>query len=147
MKSKILVLIILTLILIIFSYFIDNKFYNDQSKNEFNLKDNNISLLIANTDELRQKGLGSVDYLPQNTAMLFIFNEMENHGIWMKDMKFSLDIIWLDDKKKIIHIEENISPNTYPTLFGPERNSLYIIEANAGFSRKNAFKVGKVLNF
>jgi hypothetical protein len=48
------------------------------------------------TNELIAKGLAVKNQLKENEAMLFIFEESAKHSFWMKDMKFPIDIIWLD---------------------------------------------------
>lgn len=111
------------------------------------LPNKEISLIVVSTSETRTKGLSGMESLPENTAMLFSFNEPDRYGIWMKDMKFSIDILWLDEKGKIIHIENDISPDTYPKVFTPLEISSYVLEANVGFAKENDLKVGKTLNF
>ncbi len=106
----------------------------------------NINLLIADTDALRVQGLSAKDSLPKDTAMLFIFDTSDTYGFWMKDMKFSIDILWLDEKGKIISIEKNLAPESYPHIFIPPQKSLYVLEGNAGFSDENNLMVGNILN-
>lgn len=108
--------------------------------NEFGLEE-------ANDLETQQKGLGGRESLPQKCGMLFSFDEATPHGIWMKDMKFNLDIMWLDQNKRIISIRENAPYNSYPEVYTPQSNAKYVIELNAGQSRAGAFRVGQVLNF
>lgn len=111
------------------------------------LPDKDISLIVVNTSETKTKGLSNRPSLAEDSAMLFVFDEPDKYGIWMKDMKFSIDIFWLDEKGKIIHIEKNVSPETYPNVFFPPHKSLYVLEANAGFADANRLKVGNSLNF
>jgi uncharacterized membrane protein (UPF0127 family) len=111
------------------------------------LQDKIISLIVVNNSESRTRGLSGTESLPENSAMLFVFDEPDRYGIWMKDMKFPLDILWLNEDKKIIHIERNVSPQTYPKVFTSGEKSLYVLETNVGFVEKNNLKVGNVLNF
>ena len=53
------------------------------------------------------QGLAVKNQLKENEAMLFVFEKPGKHSFWMKDMKFPIDIIWLDSTGKIVHIEEN----------------------------------------
>jgi uncharacterized protein len=105
-----------------------------------------IELLVADTPETREKGLGGRESLPENTALLFVFEVPAQYDFWMKDMKFPIDIIWLDENFKVIHIESNITPDTYPDeTFGPIEKSLYVLEGNALFAQKNNLKIGDVV--
>ena len=141
-KTIIAILVVLTVLVIFFI----NK-YSDYSFQDYILiEKNEILLLLADTPELRMKGLSGVKKLEGNTAMLFIFNYPYKQGIWMKDMLFPLDIIWLDEDYRIVSIEQNVSPNTYPKVFYPKAKSLYVIEGNVGFAEQNGLIVGKVLN-
>ncbi len=103
--------------------------------------------MVASTVQERERGLSGTESLPEDSAMLFTFDKPDFYGIWMKDMKIPIDIFWLDENYKIIHIEENISPQTYPKVFLPPEKSTYVLETNAGFAEKNKLKEGKLLNF
>src|SRR5574343_264481 len=110
------------------------------------LNDENINILVSDTPESRVNGLSNRKSLDQNTIMLFVFDIPGIYRMWMKEMYFPLDIIWLDEGLNIIHIEENISPNTYPKIYSSESKSLYVIEANSGFSKRFDLKVGNKIN-
>lgn len=131
------------------SIFMFSQLRADVNKPEILLKlpNKNISLIVVNTREDKMRGLGGIDSLPNDSAMIFVFNEADRYGIWMKDMKFPIDILWLDENYKINHIESNVSPLTYPKVFIPPTNSMYILEVNTGFVENNGLKIGKVLNF
>ena len=131
--KKILIIFFVVFLIILFILFWNNRQYPD-----------NLSIIIADTPTERVKGLSGRKSLAENQIMLFIFDYPDYYKIWMEDMKFPIDIIWLDENKKITHVEENISPETFPETFFPPEKSLYIIEANAGFARKNDLQVGNV---
>jgi hypothetical protein len=85
--------------------------------------------------------------LAKNEGMLFVFNHPSQHVFWMKDMNFPIDMIWLDENLKIIYFQKNVLPESYPATFGPDQNSLYVLEVNAGFSDKHNLKIGDSLSF
>lgn len=134
------------LIGVIFMYSKLNATIYDSSPKLY-LASGDISLIVANNEESRVSGLSGMESLSKDKAMLFIFGTPGRYGIWMKDMKFPIDIIWLDDQKKIVSIQHNISPGTYPKVFSPDSESSYVLETNQGFAKENNFEVGKVLNF
>ena len=76
---------------------------------------------------------------------LFVFDSPGLHSIWMKDMNYPLDIIWVDTDDKIIYIEEDVQPESFPNFFTPSDPAKYVIEANAGFVARNEIKVGEVV--
>lgn len=105
------------------------------------------TLDIADTHVLQEKGLSFRESLSPQTGMLFIFSTPNVYQFWMKDMKFAIDIIWLDENKKVVYIEEFVDPSTYPQSFGPETPTQYAIEIPAGDTTKVGLKVGDLINF
>ena len=96
---------------------------------------------IADNYSEREKGLSNRYELEEGTGMFFIFPEVGYHGIWMKDMNFPIDIIWFDVSMKVVHLEENVSPSTYPNSFKPDSKSKYVLEVPAGFIKKEGIKI------
>lgn len=110
------------------------------------LKDRTINLLVAQTPDESEWGLSDFPSLPANTGMLFMFPGPGTYSFWMKDMKFSLDIIWLDGDNRVVTIHENISPETYPETFTPTQPISAVIEVPGGFVQKNSLSIGDRLN-
>jgi uncharacterized membrane protein (UPF0127 family) len=111
-----------------------------------------LNIEVADTEAKREQGLSGKDGLAENEGMLFVFPKEGYYGFWMKDMKFSIDIAWLDKDKKIIHIEKNVSPETYPKVFYATQSdililSLYVLEIPSGFLGKNNVKIGDFVAF
>lgn len=110
------------------------------------LKDQCIPLERAEKNPARVKGLSGKESLNPGTGMLFVFDKVTEQCMWMKDMRFSIDMIWLDEEKKIKKIEQNVAPETYPAAFCAE-DTKYVIELNSGSVQKFGFAVGQELNF
>lgn len=106
-----------------------------------------ISIAIADSEEERVKGLSGQNKIGENEGMLFIFDEISRHGIWMKDMVFSIDIVWLSAAKTVIAIEKNISPDTYPKVFSSTLPDQYILELKAGETDRLGIRVGDLASF
>lgn len=105
---------------------------------------------VADTPEARAKGLMFRDSLPADEGMLFIFQQAAPHSFWMKDCKFPIDIIWMDDRKKIIYLSEKTPPcRSDPCpLYGPKSGkALYVIEVVSGFAQKEKLKPGMKIQF
>jgi uncharacterized membrane protein (UPF0127 family) len=88
------------------------------------------------------KGLSDTPYLPAEIVKLFAFGTDGKHAIWMKNMNYPLDIIWLTEEGKVVHIVEDVSPDTYPESFAPPVPARYVIEANAGLVASTSLAVG-----
>src|SRR3989344_4821508 len=87
---------------------------SQKSTTTVTIGDLNIEAQIASTADKRKKGLSELDELPIANGMLFVFDKVGSYPIWMKDMKFPIDIIWIDGsstgEKKIVDIAENALP-------------------------------------
>ena len=91
------------------------------------------------------KGLAVKNELKENESMLFVFDKPEKHSFWMKDMKFPIDIIWLDSNGKVVHIEEKLEPCPLAPIcpsYPPSADSQYVLETVAGFIQRNNISVG-----
>jgi len=104
--------------------------------------DSEITVLVADEPDELRTGLGSRDALPADTAMLFVFPRVARHGIWMKDMRFPIDIIWLDEDEKVVDVRERIAPETYPEVFYPSGESRYVVELASGSARELGIQIG-----
>lgn len=93
---------------------------------------------IADTDAAQEKGLSGRFSLPEGQGMLFVFDEPGAWGIWMKDMNFPIDIVFVDEAGGVVSVEKNISPDTYqqnpPKIFYPPLAVKYVLELPAGYA-------------
>ena len=119
-----------------------------------------VSVLLADTELKRIRGLSGKNSIGAD-GMLFVFPEEDFHGIWMKDMVFPIDLIWLRrtqtnvnctrayaDKGsclKVVDIKENVQPGTFPEVFYPREKARYVLEVNTGFVSKNLLVIGDFL--
>ena len=109
-----------------------------------------LSAEIPVTGELMSKGLSVKNQLRENESMLFVFEEPLRHTFWMKDMKFPIDIIWLDSNGKIVHIEENLMPCPLVLIcpsYAPNTDSQYVLETIAGFAQRHNISLGTTIKF
>lgn len=97
---------------------------------------------IADTPALRERGLSGRPELEEGTGMLFVFEKPAFYGFWMKDMQFPIDIIWINEEKKVIGVSEGLEPGSYPEIYYPREMILYALEVPAGFVSENNIKEG-----
>lgn len=116
-------------------------FYGEQTPTMF-VESTPIAVHIADSEEERKQGLSGTDPLSEFEGMLFVFDREDYYGMWMKDMNYPLDIIWIDNDYTIVHIEKNISPDTYPTSFGPPTPARFVLETSAFFTENANVIVG-----
>lgn len=109
------------------------------------LDGSDLTLEIAETPDERRQGLSDRSSLGALDGMLFVFAEEGRHSMWMKDMLFSLDIIWIDDERRVVFIEEYVSPETYPRTFASPEPARYVLEVDAGRASEEGWDLGSVL--
>jgi len=68
------------------------------------------TLETAQTPEQKQIGLMYRETLDTFHGMLFVFQDDTNVGFWMKNVNFSLDMIFLDKDYKIVDIFTSVPP-------------------------------------
>ena len=100
---------------------------------------------VADTQETREIGLSDREVLQTDTGMLFIFDKPGRHGFWMKDMNFAIDIVWIDEKSQVVGLERDVSPETFPQVFYPDRAVKYVLEIPAGTARRYRIDSGTVI--
>jgi uncharacterized protein len=104
---------------------------------------------LADTNEKRARGLMFRDQLANDRGMLFVFSEPGQWVFWMKNTKIPLDILWLDSKKKIVDLVENI-PGCFgdPCLqYQPAYDASYALEVPAGSIKRLKLSKGMQLSF
>jgi uncharacterized protein len=100
-------------------------------------------------DEDRAMGLMFRPSLPKDRGMLFIFERRDFHGIWMKNCRFPIDIVWLDEEKKVVHVAESVPPcKAEPCpVYNPLRRAAYVVELNAGQAKREKAVLGAAIGF
>jgi uncharacterized membrane protein (UPF0127 family) len=105
-----------------------------------------LEVQIADTDPRRARGLMFQEQLPLDEGMLLVFDDANKRSIWMLNMQFPLDVIWIDDNSKVVFIEKNVPPCktaletvTCPSHKGGSKDAKYVLEVTAGFV--DAFKI------
>lgn len=106
---------------------------------------------LADTTEKRARGLMFRQSLAQDRGMLFIFPEPQPWTFWMKNTKIPLDIIWMDQQKRIVYIERNVpgcgrSDDGCPQ-YQPIYDALYVLEVAAGMADALKLQRGAKLQF
>ena len=96
---------------------------NKVASNQYNVR-------VADTDETRAKGLMHETHLDENDGMLFVFDEENYHGIWMKNTHIPLDVVWINESGTIVDVQ-TMQPHDLNTHI-PNEPAKYVLEVNAG---------------
>ena len=144
MRNKLLALLILPLLFL--SGCDADSQHDEIDKVTINQNTWNVELATGRNQQI--KGLSGRRNLPPNTGMLFIFGTSTEHTFWMKNMRFSLDIIWLN-KGRVVKISHNLPPEGERPTF--HYNSTVpvdsVLEINANEARVRNLRIGDEVVF
>jgi uncharacterized membrane protein (UPF0127 family) len=131
--------VVLILIALVASYMATNF----QPKTEVRLGSGVFNVRLADTEPARAQGLSGTSKLGANDGLLMVFDTDAAHGIWMKDMKIPIDIIWMNSNKKVIYIVTDAAPELGDTkTYAPNAPARYVLEVPSGAAKKAAIKIG-----
>lgn len=162
-KSKISLqkIVIAVLALAVIGFFIVNNFITNEPKVEYytftkegeltftdslGILKAKIDLEIADTEYERQLGLMNRKEMKETEGMLFVFPRQDYQSFWMRNTLISLDIMFVNDQKKIVTIHKNtkiLSETSYPS----SAPSIYVVETLAGFADRHNIKVGDKIDW
>ena len=119
---------------------------------QITIKDLVIQAKIADEPKEHQIGLADYSSLSLDEGMLFVFDKSASYMFWMKDVEFAIDIIWIDDQKKIVDIAPNVPPEPARDdkelcKYKPKADAKYVLEINAGVSSLHNLQVGDQVAF
>lgn len=102
-----------------------------------------LQVQIADTKPLQTRGLMFQEKLPYDQGMIFVFEDEGVRSMWMLNMQFALDLIWIDSEGNVVHIEKDTQPcksalETIGCTFtnGNEEMAKYVLEVSSGFVDK-----------
>ena len=82
-------------------------------------------------------------------GMVFLFDQLDFHSFWMKNCRVSLDIVWLDELWRVVHLETNLPPckkDPCPS-YAPMQTARYVLEVQGGLAAREGVKVGDHIIF
>lgn len=113
------------------------------------LGDQTINLEVAKTPEEQQIGLSEHTTLAENQGMIFTYEKPGYYSFWMRDMKFPIDIIFLDGEK-IVTVHKNVQPptdkNASLPLYTSEQPANRVLETKAGLAEEYDLKKGDTID-
>jgi uncharacterized protein len=107
--------------------------------------DVSLRIEIATSSIDRERGLSGRSSIPDDYGLLFVFEEPNIYGFWMKDMQFPIDIFWLDTDYEVISMALSVATSTFPNVFYPVDPALYVLETRAGFGAAHSIATGTQL--
>jgi len=108
-----------------------------------------IEVEIAANDETREQGLMYRDRLPPGHGMLFLFARAGTYPFWMKNTIIPLDMIWIDESLRVVHVERSVPPckaDPCPS-YDPKAEARYVLELAGGEAARQGIGAGPQLRF
>lgn len=101
----------------------------------------NFRVEIARTPDQRAQGLMYRRQMAPDAGMLFLFDGVEERAMWMKNTFIPLDMLFIDERGKIVRIEQRTVPHSLRTILsgGPVAA---VLELNAGTAARLAIGPG-----
>lgn len=97
------------------------------------------------------KGMMFRDTFPEGRAMLFIHATPNRYPYWMYQVKMPIDIIWMDQQRRVVEIVESAPPCKTKASecvnYGGTEPATYVLEVPGGYARKHGVVKGATLQF
>ncbi len=108
-----------------------------------------VQVEVAADDATREQGLMYRDTLAPDRGMIFIFPADGDYPFWMKNTLIPLDMIWIDNQKRIVHIAHDVPPcKADPCPNYPAGGSArYVLEVAGGVAAQHNLRNGESLRF
>ena len=151
------ILLLLVLILPIFGYLIYTHSHNKQQPNHIaftnrqptaRIENHTLFLELATTLQQQAQGLAGTTNLTDDYGMLFVYQRDDYYTFWMKGMLVPIDILWLNQEGKIVHLEQSVPPPSPGTsdrelaIYTPSQPARYVLEYRGGLSRDLGITIG-----
>lgn len=139
------IFLLLVVVILIMLYFV---FQSKPATRKVTIGSTEIEAEVADTLPKQIKGLMFRKSLPDKSGMLFLFGSDDYHGIWMMNMSFPIDIIWIGSEHKIVDIVKDAQPcGMVCKTYQPKEKARFVLEVNAGFTEKYSIKIGDFVKF
>ena len=112
------------------------------------IKNQRFAVQVAAQNDDRRQGLSGRDPLKADEAMVFVWPSAAPRRFHMKEMKFPIDIIFLDDRGRVLNVADsvpicgNVDPCTQYYSTGPAQS---VVEIQAGGAKRLQLQVGDTI--
>jgi uncharacterized membrane protein (UPF0127 family) len=104
---------------------------------------------IARTPRQRAKGLSNRERI-EHDGLLLVWDAPGRHPIWMAEMRFALDLVWLDASGRVLAVFANVAPcdrQPCPMYEPPGTDrSTAVLEMPAGRATRYGIAVGSAID-
>lgn len=105
------------------------------------LKNEKLYVQLAETPKQWYKGLGGRENMGEFDGMFFLFPFFEKHVFVMRDMKFSIDIVWFN-AGKVVDIAPSVPVHPQDMQYTPRALANAVLELPAGWAEAHKLQIG-----
>lgn len=148
-RSRAFLLLVLSLVLLSGTWFLANR-KDDATIVVTFPSGKQIETEVADTPEKQLFGLAFREGLPPDWGMLYIFETSDRHRIGTKGYKISVDLIWADESRHVVHVVEGAAPcqqDPCPLYGPPPDNARYVLQTHTGLVKAEGVTPGTELKF
>jgi hypothetical protein len=107
---------------------------------------------VADDPEERRQGLSDREAVALDAGMLFVWDSVAVYTLWMKNMRFPLDFVWIDEQRRVVNVTADVPHQSGASdaeliRYSSGVDVLYAIELNAGAAERLGIEAGDVLVF
>lgn len=105
-----------------------------------------LTVELADTPEKRLQGLSGREPIADDWGMLFVFPDSGRRSFWMREMRFPLDMVFIDQRQVV-----EIIPDVPAPAVGQDGREIrvvskeaaeWVLEVNAGWVERQGIEVG-----
>ncbi|GIW68390.1 MAG: hypothetical protein KatS3mg099_338 [Candidatus Parcubacteria bacterium] len=106
-----------------------------------------IRVAIARGEKEKVLGLSYQEGLPHGVGLLLWWETPGTRRIWMREMRFAIDALWLDCEGRVVGVKENLRPESFPEVFSVDAPACGVLEIRAGEAARLWVSAGDRLYF
>jgi len=96
---------------------------------------------LADTPTRQAQGLMFVRELPADAGMLFVTDDLREMSMWMKNTHIPLDMVFIDERGRIVRIAAETTPHSLETVSSGARVKA-VLELRGGEAERRGIRVG-----
>ncbi len=101
---------------------------------------------VADTEPKREHGLMFRRTLRPDQGMIFLFDGEQDIAMWMKNTYISLDMVFIGDDWRIVHVAEDAEPLS-TNIISSVRPASRVLEIAGGEAKKLGLAAGDIVSF
>lgn len=100
-----------------------------------------VQVAVADNNQSRSEGLMNVTELPEDSGMLFIFENDQSRSFWMANTPLPLDILFVNSEMNIVRIHRNTQPFSQESIQS-DAPARFVVEVNGGYTIEHDIREG-----